>query len=113
MNDGTGMDNMTAVIVKLRNTFDGNKSAKNLLPVECSSSAKISPGLLSPSSISTPSGHSEEPIKNADGIASNGDSKQPLNIKRTQESNKEESSDFPCTKKFKLDEPEKPKKLIE
>lgn len=113
MNDGTGMDNMTAVIVKLRNTFDGNKSAKNLLPVECSSSAKISPGLLSPSSISTPSGHSEEPIKNADGISSNGDSKQPLNIKRTQESNKEESSDFPCTKKFKLDEPEKPKKLIE
>ena len=31
MNDGTGMDNMTAVIVKLRSTFDGNKSAKNLL----------------------------------------------------------------------------------
>ena len=113
MNDGTGMDNMTAVIVKLRNTFDGNKSAKNLLPIECSSSCKISPGLLSSSSIaSTPSGHSGELIKNSDGISSNGDAKQPLNIKRTQESN-EESSDFPCTKKVKLDEPEPYKKLIE
>ena len=30
MNDGTGMDNMTAVIVKLRPTFDGNKAAENL-----------------------------------------------------------------------------------
>ena len=113
MNDGTGMDNMTAVIVKLRNTFDGNKSARNLLPVECSSSSKISPGLLSSSSISTPSGLSGEPIKNVDVITSNGDTKQPLDIKRTQESNNEESSDFPCSKKFKLDEPENPKKLVE
>merc|ERR1712080_205956 len=110
MNDGTGMDNMTAVIVKLRNTFDGNKSAKNLLPVECSSSSKVSPGMLSPSSKSTLSSpNTNDPIPNAACIASNGDAKQPLIVKRTQESINKESSDFPCTKKAKLDEPENPK----
>ena len=114
MNDGTGMDNMTAVIVKLRNKFDGNKCAKNLLPVECSSSSKISPGQLSSSSIlPASSGLDAGAPGNTFCIASNGDAKESLGVKRTQESNNEESSDFPCTKKVKLDEAEKCRKLIE
>ena len=114
MNDGTGMDNMTAVIVKLRNKFDGNKCAKNLLPVECSSSSKISPGQLSSSSIlPASSGLGAEAPGNTFCIASNGDAKESLSVKRTQESNNEESSGFPCAKKVKLDEAESCRKLIE
>lgn len=91
MNDGTGMDNMTTVIVKLRPAFDGNKSAKNLLAIEGSSAAiKLS-------------------SENTDSISSNGDAKKSVSVKRTKETNNEESSasKLPCSKKVKLDEEKK------
>ena len=87
MNDGTGMDNMTAVIVKLRPDFDGNKSAKNLLAVEGSSSS------------------SKSALDKTESISSNGDAKTSISVKRTQETNNEESKEIivPCSKKVKLD----------
>ena len=87
MNDGTGMDNMTAVIVKLRPDFDGNKSAKNLLAVEGSSSS------------------SKSALDKTESISSNGDAKTSISVKRTQETNNEESKEtiVPCSKKVKLD----------
>jgi len=87
MNDGTGMDNMTTVIVKLRPAFDGNKSAKNCLAVEGSSSS------------------SKSSLEKTKSISSNGEVKTSLSAKRTQENNEQSSASIlPCSKKVKLDE---------
>ena len=99
MNDGTGMDNMTAVIVKLRPTFDGNKAAKNMLPVEGSSfSSKATSATLLTSN----------KVKINSDTKSNGEPQKSLSVKRIQEYCSEESSDDPpFGKKAKLDGDEK------
>ena len=103
MNDGTGMDNMTAVIVKLRPSFEGNKSAKNCLPVEGSSSTLLSG---TSSSKATLSKSSENETSNACPISFNGDAEKCIGTKRSHEISIEESSgeSLNCNKKAKLDD---------
>ena len=114
MNDGTGMDNMTAVIVKLRPTFDENKAAKNLLADEGCSSTPAN-GSSSSASLSTSNISSSKPTSSTDKItepcraSSNGQSSTPISsFKRTLDSISEESSSIEtqCSKKAKLDEKE-------
>ena len=88
MNDGTGMDNMTAVIVKLRPSFEGNKSAKNCLPVEGSSSTLLS----GTSSSKAPLSKSSEIETNACPLSFNGDAEKCIGTKRSHEISIEESS---------------------
>ena len=117
MNDGTGMDNMTAVIVKLRPTFDGNKAAKNLLADEGCSSSTPADGtsssillLNSNTSLSKPTSSSDDKITpESDRTFSNGESSKPISSsKRVFECGHEESSNIEtqCSKKPKLDEKE-------
>jgi len=103
MNDGTGMDNMTAVIVKLRSTFDGNKSAKNLL---AGGSSTLSVGSSNATCLSPANGSSVHSEKiNSNSISSNGDSNQTMATKRLNESNEESSvSETPSCKKIRLDD---------
>ena len=103
MNDGTGMDNMTAVIVKLRSTFDGNKSAKNLL---AGGSSTLSVGSSNATCLSPANGSSVHSEKiNSNSISYNGDSNQTMATKRLNESNEESSvSETPSCKKIRLDD---------
>ena len=102
MNDGTGMDNMTAVIVKLRSSFDGNKSAKNLLAGgSCSSTVGSSNAT---SSLSANSFSTQKDKINSDPISSNGDGKHSVAAKRLNEDNEESSVSETASKKIRIDD---------
>jgi len=102
MNDGTGMDNMTAVIVKLRSSFDGNKSAKNLLAGgSCSSTVGSSNAT---SSLSANSFSTQKDKINSDPISSNGDGKHSVAAKRSNEDNEESSVSETASKKIRIDD---------
>ena len=102
MNDGTGMDNMTAVIVKLRSSFDGNKSAKNLLAGgSCTSSIGSS---NASSSITEKLSSAQKDKINSEPVSSNGDGKQSESAKRLNEDSEDSSVSETASKKIRLDD---------
>lgn len=102
MNDGTGMDNMTAVIVKLRSSFDGNKSAKNLL---AGGSCSLTVGSSNAtSSLSANSSSTQKDKINSDPISSNGDGKHSVAAKRLNEDNEESPVSETASKKIRIDD---------
>ena len=101
MIDGTGMDNMTAVIVKLRSTFNGNKSAKNLLAGGSSATLSGENSTSTCSSLTNANSTHKEKL-NSDSISSNGDGKLPVSAKRLNEDSS--ISDTHISKKIKIDD---------
>merc|ERR1711997_651641 len=102
MNDGTGMDNMTAVIVKLRSSFDGNKSAKNLL---AGGSCSLTVGSSNAtSSLSANSSSTQKDKINSDPISSNGDGKHSVAAKRLNEDNEESPVSETASEKIRIDD---------
>ena len=103
MNDGTGMDNMTAVIVKLRSTFKGNKSAKNLLAGGSSGALSGENSTSTCSSLANAVSTHKENL-NLNSVSANGNGKLSVSAKRLNENSGDSSNSDTPSKKNKLDE---------